>query len=60
MEKRAPMSLVTVLQFALGCSLAFASDPSPLQKFCVATKDYVGTYIELSFSSFGMIDLTYL
>ncbi|KAB1206463.1 Germin-like protein subfamily 1 member 19 [Morella rubra] len=35
MEKGVPMDLVTVLLFALACSLAFASDPSPLQ---VATK----------------------
>ncbi|KAB1207178.1 Germin-like protein subfamily 1 member 15 [Morella rubra] len=35
MEK-VPMYLVTVLLFALACSLASASDPSPLQDFCVA------------------------
>ncbi|KAB1207169.1 Germin-like protein subfamily 1 member 14 [Morella rubra] len=40
MEKGVPMFLVTVLLFALACSqLASASDPSPLQDFCVATKD---------------------
>ncbi|KAB1207149.1 Germin-like protein subfamily 1 member 17 [Morella rubra] len=33
------MYLVTVLLFALACSLASAFDPSPLQDFCVATKD---------------------
>ncbi|GMY39316.1 germin-like protein subfamily 1 member 14 [Fagus crenata] len=31
--------LVTVALFALAFSLAFASDPSPLQDFCVALKD---------------------
>ncbi|KAB1207176.1 Germin-like protein subfamily 1 member 14 [Morella rubra] len=36
MEKGVPMCLVTVLLFALTCSLASASDPSPLQDFCVA------------------------
>ncbi|KAB1207180.1 Germin-like protein subfamily 1 member 14 [Morella rubra] len=36
MEKGVPMYLVTVLLFALACSLASASDPSPLQDFCVA------------------------
>ncbi|KAB1207152.1 Germin-like protein subfamily 1 member 13 [Morella rubra] len=39
MEKGVPMYLVTVLLFALACSLASAFDPSPLQDFCVATKD---------------------
>ncbi|KAB1206455.1 Germin-like protein subfamily 1 member 13 [Morella rubra] len=39
MDKGVPMDLVTVLLFALACSLAFASDPNPLQDFCVATKD---------------------
>ncbi|KAB1206453.1 Germin-like protein subfamily 1 member 13 [Morella rubra] len=31
-----PKYLVTVLLFALACFLASASDPSPLQDFCVA------------------------
>ncbi|KAB1206459.1 Germin-like protein subfamily 1 member 14 [Morella rubra] len=31
----------TVVAERMACSLASASDPSPLQKFCVATKDYV-------------------
>ncbi|KAB1207184.1 Germin-like protein subfamily 1 member 7 [Morella rubra] len=31
-----PKFFVTVLLFALACSLASASDPSPLQDFCVA------------------------
>ncbi|KAB1207160.1 Germin-like protein subfamily 1 member 14 [Morella rubra] len=39
MDKGVPMDFVTVLLFALACSLAFASDPNPLQDFCVATKD---------------------
>ena len=32
--------LVTVALFALAFSLASASDPAPLQDFCVALKDY--------------------
>uniref|UniRef100_A0A7N2RCD4 Germin-like protein n=1 Tax=Quercus lobata TaxID=97700 RepID=A0A7N2RCD4_QUELO len=32
--------LVTVTLFALAFSLASASDPAPLQDFCVALKDY--------------------
>ncbi|KAB1226768.1 Germin-like protein subfamily 1 member 17 [Morella rubra] len=39
MEKGVPTYLVTVLLFALACSLASAFDPSPLQDFCVASKD---------------------
>ncbi|KAB1227009.1 Germin-like protein subfamily 1 member 18 [Morella rubra] len=39
MEKGVPKYLVTVLLFVLTCSLASTSDPSPLQDFCVATKD---------------------
>ena len=31
--------LVTLALLALATSLAFAYDPSPLQDFCVATKD---------------------
>ena len=32
--------LLTVALFALAFSLASASDPAPLQDFCVALKDY--------------------
>lgn len=32
--------IVTVALFALAFSLASASDPDPLQDFCVALKDY--------------------
>ncbi|KAB1226769.1 Germin-like protein subfamily 1 member 14 [Morella rubra] len=39
MKKGVPTYLVTVLLFALACSLTSASDPSPLQDFCVASKD---------------------
>ena len=49
--------IVTVALFALAFSLASASDPDPLQDFCVALKDYsdsksAGTYFSFSFSSF--------
>ena len=49
--------IVTVALFALAFSLASASDPDPLQDFCVALKDYSdskssGTYFSFSFSSF--------
>ena len=52
--------IVTVALFALAVSLASASDPDPLQDFCVALKDYsdsksAGTYFSFTFSSFCII-----
>ncbi|KAB1226316.1 Germin-like protein subfamily 1 member 14, partial [Morella rubra] len=38
-EKGVPTYLITVLLFALACSLASAFDPSPLQDFRVGSKD---------------------
>ena len=49
--------IVTVALFALAFSLASASDPDPLQDFCVALKDYsdsksAGTNFSFSFFMF--------
>ena len=49
--------IVTVALFALAFSLASASDPDPLQDFCVALKDYsdyksAGTNFSFSFFNF--------
>ncbi|KAB1226763.1 Germin-like protein subfamily 1 member 16 [Morella rubra] len=49
MEKGVPTYLVTVLLFALACSLASAFDPSPLQDFCVASKDSNDTLLSAKF-----------
>ncbi|GLT55215.1 hypothetical protein SLA2020_283580 [Shorea laevis] len=38
------VQLVTVLVFALACSLSSAYDPSPLQDFCVAINDSTSSY----------------
>ncbi|GLT55214.1 hypothetical protein SLA2020_283570 [Shorea laevis] len=42
------VQLVTVLVFALACSLSSAYDPSPLQDFCVAINDSTSSYAGLN------------
>ncbi|KAG2705508.1 hypothetical protein I3760_05G057400, partial [Carya illinoinensis] len=41
--------VATVALLALACSLAFASDPSPLQDFCVAVDKYDSVFVNRKF-----------